>query len=106
MDGITKTQIDAAIYAYSLAADSYVESISNLTVNQKSLSKVDFSAIQTEIKNNKGVDESVIIKSSLEESLSAQMIEMSKAYENFQSAVEIKSRVGSLYKLAITGRES
>lgn len=106
MEDVTKIQIDNAINIYHLVADSYIESISNLTINGHSLSRANFSAIYETIKSGKETESRGLVENIDDEGLSSQMLGLSRVYEKFQSAIEIRSRVSELYKLAVTGRDS
>lgn len=104
MESITKAQLNTALDFYAYSLDLYSASVSEFSVTGASKAKVDFEEIYKSIKQNTSVADSSIVDITETESLSTQMLEMAKVYEKFQSVVEIKNRIGSIYKLSVTGQ--
>ena len=104
MEEITKLQINASIDAYAKAVDIYSNSISSLTVSGKSTARVDFENLIDSIANGEEISLDDIQHKSENEKLSTQMLEMSQVYSKFQSFVEIKGRIGNIYKMSVTGK--
>ena len=61
MEDVTKVQVDTAIRAYSMSMDSYLESVSSLTVKGKSVSRVDFARIFDVIKQTDSFEKDDIL---------------------------------------------
>lgn len=104
MESITKAQLNTALDFYAYGMELYSASVSEFSVTGASKAKVNFDEIYKSIEQNIPVSESSVVDFSETESLSTQMLEMAKMYEKFQSVVEIKNRIGSIYKLSVTGQ--
>jgi len=104
MESITKAQLNTALDIYAYSLELYSASVSEFSATGTSKAKVNFDEIYSSIEQNTSVAESSFVDLTESESLSTQMLEMAKVYEKFQSVVEIKNRIGSIYKLSVTGQ--
>lgn len=104
MESITKAQLDTALDFYAYSLELYSASVSEFSVTGVSKAKVNFEEIYKSIEQNTPLSESSVVDFTETESLSTQMLEMATVYEKFQSVVEIKNRLGSIYKLSVTGQ--